>query len=169
MVATVSAHQLGEFSKIPSDASECNLQVVHITEKTSLRMRRLCKLLAVLTTLGLLAHMDQMRMDPKHQFAAQYVLSRAANERREREALLAAAVNMSHFAMTSANLQPVLGGNGAGATGTHASTLSCSPTAEGVNSDPSTRISTPAEMKLEHSSNIRSLHEVIMSKWCSVI
>ena len=30
--------------------------------------------------------MDQMRMDPKHQFAAQYVLSRAANERREREA-----------------------------------------------------------------------------------
>ena len=100
-------------------------------------------------------------MDPKHQFAAQYVLSRAANERREREALLAAAVNMSHFAMTSANLQPVLGGNGAGATGTHASTLSCSPTAEGVNSDPSTRISTPAEMKLEHSSNIRSLHEVL--------
>lgn len=48
--------------------------------------------------LGLLAHMDQMRMDPKHQFAAQYVLSRAANERREREALLAAAaMNMSHL------------------------------------------------------------------------
>jgi hypothetical protein len=47
---------------------------------------------------GLLAHMDQMRMDPKHQFAAQYVLSRAANERREREALLAAAaMNMSHL------------------------------------------------------------------------
>ena len=42
--------------------------------------------------------MDQMRMDPKHQFAAQYVLSRAANERREREALLAAAaMNMSHL------------------------------------------------------------------------
>ena len=37
-------------------------------------------------------------MDPKHQFAAQFVLSRAANERREREALLAA-----HFAM-QANL-----------------------------------------------------------------
>jgi hypothetical protein len=37
-------------------------------------------------------------MDPKHQFAAQYVLSRAANERREREALLAAAaMNMSHL------------------------------------------------------------------------
>lgn len=29
-------------------------------------------------------------MDPKHQFAAQYVLSRAAAERRERETLLAA-------------------------------------------------------------------------------
>ena len=42
--------------------------------------------------------MDQMRMDPKHQFAAQFVLSRAANERREREALIAA-----HFAM-QANL-----------------------------------------------------------------
>ena len=27
--------------------------------------------------------MDQMRMDPKHQFAAQYVLQRAATERRE--------------------------------------------------------------------------------------
>ena len=75
--------------------------------------------------------MDQMRMDPKHQFAAQYVLSRAANERREREAILAAAaMNMSqHFAMTS------------GMTG-----LNCSPTGH---SDSSTRISTPAEMKLE--------------------
>ncbi|GAB6023033.1 hypothetical protein CHUAL_007127 [Chamberlinius hualienensis] len=34
---------------------------------------------------GLLSHMEHMRMDPKHQFAAQYVLSRAAAERRERE------------------------------------------------------------------------------------
>lgn len=34
-------------------------------------------------------------MDPKHQFAAQYVLSRAAAERRERETLLAAAVSAS--------------------------------------------------------------------------
>lgn len=34
-------------------------------------------------------------MDPKHQFAAQYVLSRAAAERRERESLLAAAVAAS--------------------------------------------------------------------------
>lgn len=32
-----------------------------------------------------------MRMDPKHQFAAQYVLSRAAAERRERENILTAA------------------------------------------------------------------------------
>ena len=104
--------------------------------------------------------MDQMRMDPKHQFAAQYVLSRAANERREREALLAAAVNMSHFAMTSANLQPVLGSSGAGPIGTHASTLTGSPTGQGVNSDSTTRISTPADMKLEHSSNNRPLYEV---------
>jgi len=35
--------------------------------------------------------MEQMRMDPKHQFAAQYTLSRAAAERRERENILAAA------------------------------------------------------------------------------
>ena len=32
-------------------------------------------------------------MEPKHQFAAQYVLQRAASERREREALLAAAMS----------------------------------------------------------------------------
>ncbi|KAF0306721.1 hypothetical protein FJT64_021847 [Amphibalanus amphitrite] len=38
-----------------------------------------------------LTHMDHMRMEPKHQFAAQYVLSRAAAERRERETLFAAA------------------------------------------------------------------------------
>jgi ribosomal protein L37AE/L43A len=29
---------------------------------------------------GLLTHMEHMRMDPKHQFAAQYMLSRAAGE-----------------------------------------------------------------------------------------
>ncbi|UYV82037.1 hypothetical protein LAZ67_21000538 [Cordylochernes scorpioides] len=34
---------------------------------------------------GLLHHMETMRMDPKHQFAAQYVLSRAAAERREKQ------------------------------------------------------------------------------------
>ncbi|XP_065173226.1 zinc finger protein 135-like isoform X8 [Atheta coriaria] len=39
---------------------------------------------------GLLSHMEHMRMDPKHQFAAQYVLSRAAAERRDRELLAAA-------------------------------------------------------------------------------
>lgn len=39
---------------------------------------------------GLLTHMEHMRMDPKHQFAAQYVLSRAAAERRERESIFAA-------------------------------------------------------------------------------
>ncbi|XP_072155911.1 uncharacterized protein dati isoform X3 [Bemisia tabaci] len=40
---------------------------------------------------GLLNHMEHMRMDPKHQFAAQYVLSRAAAERRERDIMAAAA------------------------------------------------------------------------------
>lgn len=40
--------------------------------------------------------MEHMRMDPKHQFAAQYVLSRAAAERRERESLIAAAVAASN-------------------------------------------------------------------------
>lgn len=34
--------------------------------------------------------MEHMRMDPKHQFAAQYVLSRAAAEKRDRDTLLAA-------------------------------------------------------------------------------
>lgn len=45
--------------------------------------------------------MEHMRMDPKHQFAAQYVLSRAAAERRERESLLAAAaaVNAGGFGL----------------------------------------------------------------------
>lgn len=36
--------------------------------------------------------MEHMRMDPKHQFAAQYVLSRAAAERRDRESFLAASL-----------------------------------------------------------------------------
>lgn len=44
---------------------------------------------------GLLSHMEHMRMDPKHQFAAQYVLSRAAAERRERESILAAVTSAS--------------------------------------------------------------------------
>ena len=109
---------------------------------------------------GLLAHMDQMRMDPKHQFAAQYVLSRAANERREREALIAA-----HLAMTT-NMQPgLLGGHmshmaAAAAVSTAANTnlgsaggLTSGETASPSASDAaSPRISTPmnsaAEMKV---------------------
>lgn len=51
--------------------------------------------------------MDQMRMDPKHQFAAQYVLSRAAAERRERDNILAAA---AISAMAQAGGHP-FGGN----------------------------------------------------------
>ena len=43
--------------------------------------------------ISILYTLRQMRMDPKHQFAAQYVLQRAATERREREALLAAAMS----------------------------------------------------------------------------
>ncbi|TRY79867.1 hypothetical protein TCAL_06043 [Tigriopus californicus] len=88
---------------------------------------------------GLLSHMDEMRMDAKHQFAAQYVLNRAANERREREALLAAAaMNMQHFAMAGGNMQPLLG-----------SGLACSPSSQSDSS--ATRMSTPGEMKMEHS------------------
>ena len=48
--------------------------------------------------------MDQMRMDPKHQFAAQYVLQRAATERREREALLAAAMSAGMSAWGNFNM-----------------------------------------------------------------
>lgn len=39
--------------------------------------------------------MEHMRMDPKHQFAAQYVLSRAAAERRERELLAGSSLGES--------------------------------------------------------------------------
>ncbi|XP_024941040.1 uncharacterized protein LOC107268009 isoform X3 [Cephus cinctus] len=50
---------------------------------TSLRMWPCSVCQAVFThENGLLSHMEHMRMDPKHQFAAQYVLSRAAAERR---------------------------------------------------------------------------------------
>lgn len=111
--------------------------------------------------LGLLAHMDQMRMDPKHQFAAQYVLSRAANERREREALLAA-----HLAMTT-NMQPsLLSGHMSSAAAAHhmaaavstaaaasvANNLGGGTASPSAHSDSSTRISTPmdtaAQMKV---------------------
>ena len=106
-------------------------------------------------------------MDPKHQFAAQYVLSRAANERREREALLAA-----HLAMTTnmQNMQPgLLSGHMSSAAAAHhmaavavsQAATAASSTAAGhiggtaspsAHSDSSTRISTPmntaAEMKV---------------------
>jgi len=39
--------------------------------------------------------MEHMRMDPKHQFAAQYVLSRAAAERREREILASSSLGIT--------------------------------------------------------------------------
>ena len=99
-------------------------------------------------------------MDPKHQFAAQYVLSRAANERREREALLAA-----HLAMTT-NMQPsLLSGHMSSAAAAHhmAAAVSTAAAASVANtlggtaspsahSDSSTRISTPmdtaAQMKV---------------------
>ena len=102
-------------------------------------------------------------MDPKHQFAAQYVLSRAANERREREALLAA-----HLAMTT-NMQPsLLSGHMTSAAAAHhmAAVAVSTATAASVanigggtaspsaHSDSSTRISTPmntaAEMKVQN-------------------
>lgn len=101
-------------------------------------------------------------MDPKHQFAAQYVLSRAANERREREALLAA-----HLAMTT-NMQPsLLSGHMTSAAAAHHMAVAVSTAAAAssvaniggggtgspsAHSDSSTRISTPmntaAEMKV---------------------
>ena len=119
----------------------------------------LLQIIFILT--GLLAHMDQMRMDPKHQFAAQYVLSRAANERREREALLAA-----HLAMTT-NMQPGLLSGHMGSAAHHmAVAVSTAAAATSVaniggtaspsaHSEDSTRISTPmntaAEMKVHYS------------------
>lgn len=49
-------------------------------------------------------------MDPKHQFAAQYVLSRAAAEKRERDTILAA---VSASASSSGLLQLTgMGGGG---------------------------------------------------------
>ena len=105
-----------------------------------------------------------MRMDPKHQFAAQYVLSRAANERREREALLAA-----HLAMTT-NMQPgLLSGHMTSAAAAHHMAVAVSTAATAANigggtaspsahSDSSTRISTPmntaAEMKVRTKSYV---------------
>lgn len=72
--------------------------------------------------------MEHMRMDPKHQFAAQYVLSRAAAERRERENFLAAVTASNsmggpasphsvHSDTSSSNNGEVDGPNGGGSTG----------------------------------------------------
>lgn len=55
----------------------------------------LTKFIKTNTSSGLLSHMEHMRMDPKHQFAAQYVLSRAAAERRERELLAGSSLGES--------------------------------------------------------------------------
>lgn len=109
-------------------------------------------------------------MDPKHQFAAQYVLSRAAAEQRERETLFAAAAaaassqmgmnthmfpGMSHMGgmggmapMSAMSGMSGMGGMGAmGGMGSPlmASTSAASPSAR---SD-SSRMSTPAESKME--------------------
>ena len=85
--------------------------------------------------------MDQMRMDPKHQFAAQYVLQRAASERREREALLAAAMSAGMSAWGMGGMGGMSGMSGMGGMG-----MTGSP----IHSDTSTRISTPQEMKMEN-------------------
>nr|XP_024219072.1 uncharacterized protein LOC106686452 [Halyomorpha halys] len=80
---------------------------------TSLRMWPCSVCQAVFThESGLLTHMEHMRMDPKHQFAAQYVLSRAAAERRERESLLAAAAG-------GLGLPGLSGGPGPGSPSAH--------------------------------------------------
>ncbi|XP_067138776.1 zinc finger protein ZFP2-like isoform X4 [Centruroides vittatus] len=60
---------------------------------------------------GLLHHMENMRMEPKHQFAAQYVLSRAAAEKREKAAttvgspsnLPSTSMNISNDSTSSSN------------------------------------------------------------------
>ena len=121
--------------------------------------------------------MDQMRMDPKHQFAAQYVLSRAANERREREALLAA-----HLAMTT-NMQPsLLSGHMTSAAAAHhmaAVAVSTAAAASSVaniggtaspsaHSDSSTRISTPMNTAAEMKVNWQLLSKKVgWVQWCS--
>ncbi|XP_037045534.1 uncharacterized protein LOC119080990 isoform X3 [Bradysia coprophila] len=85
----------------------CHPETSQLT--TSLRMWPCSVCQAVFTHEGgLLTHMEHMRMDPKHQFAAQYVLSRAAAERRERDTILAAA------AAVSASSSGLLGMGGGG-------------------------------------------------------
>uniref|UniRef100_A0A336L4C6 CSON002873 protein n=1 Tax=Culicoides sonorensis TaxID=179676 RepID=A0A336L4C6_CULSO len=70
---------------------------------------------------GLLTHMEHMRMDPKHQFAAQYVLSRAAAERRDRGGQNSMCASPSAQSDTSSNNERLSsagseGGGGAGSS-----------------------------------------------------
>ncbi|XP_037084966.1 zinc finger protein 358-like [Pollicipes pollicipes] len=108
-----------------------------------------------------LTHMDHMRMDPKHQFAAQYVLSRAAAERRERDTLLAAAaaaasssmsmgMNGHMFPNMSIPGMPSMGMGSTAMTSAGTSlTTAASAASPSAHSDSSSRISTPADAKLE--------------------
>ncbi|XP_017783708.1 PREDICTED: zinc finger protein 384 [Nicrophorus vespilloides] len=82
---------------------------------------------------GLLTHMEHMRMDPKHQFAAQYVLSRAAAERRERETILAAV-------SASASSSGLLGLTGMGGAAS-SSPMCASPSAHSDSSSGNGRLS----------------------------
>lgn len=52
---------------------------------------------------GLLHHMENMRMEPKHQFAAQYVLSRAAAEKREKAATVGSPSTLPSTSMNISN------------------------------------------------------------------
>jgi zinc finger protein 362/384 len=63
--------------------------------------------------------MEHMRMDPKHQFAAQYMLSRAAAERRERDSILAAAI------AGGSGLLSQIGQNSRGASPVNSEASSC--------------------------------------------
>ncbi|XP_070501692.1 uncharacterized protein dati isoform X3 [Chironomus tepperi] len=68
---------------------------------------------------GLLTHMEHMRTDPKHQFAAQYMLSRAAAERRERDTILASAI------AGGSGLLSQISQNSRGASPAHSEASSC--------------------------------------------
>ena len=88
-------------------------------------------------------------MDPKHQFAAQYVLSRAAAERRERETLFAAAAAAAASSSMGMNghMFPVMSMAGMNPMSSPLVTAG-SAASPSAHSD-SSRISTPAEPKLE--------------------
>ncbi|KAH8272505.1 hypothetical protein KR044_012141, partial [Drosophila immigrans] len=96
----------------------CHAETAQLT--SSLRMWPCSVCQAVFTNEnGLLTHMDHMRMDPKHQFAAQYVLSRAAAEQRERESLLAASMTSSSGIRDTASILPSSGIGLSGAGGSN--------------------------------------------------